>query len=210
MTKKLIATLLAALLLLSLGAVGASALSEQEELEAEAWALINQAKEFYANNAYSMKGILTSVTDGSPVSTPIYYVSDPAYQLDAGELETESYALLLCNEMGFNEATSAVTARIMRFLCGPVMRGITVAGIRYTALPSRFIYYRDPDSVTTNLLISHLNHNLEEAQLVGVTKTGNTLRIVFSFPSEAEDYRETFEFVDGSLWSITAGSGNGN
>jgi len=55
MTKKLIATLLAVMLLLPLGALGANALTPEEELEAQGWALAEETLAIFDTKKWTLK-----------------------------------------------------------------------------------------------------------------------------------------------------------
>jgi len=204
--KKLLAILLAAAMLLSFGAVGAMALTPEEELEAEAWALIEQAKTFYSGS-YTVMGTLTETVDNISFAVPMVYVSDTASKKQALQMDTFTFTNLVGLKQGYTDLTAKLTAFIFESLFGSTLRSLIIGDKKYTA--HRHIYYPEPGTLF-NPFVIHLYHDLEKAEVVEIIKDGEVLSITLAFPEDpSEDYTETFEFVGGIYTRCIASDVNG-
>ncbi|MDR2646900.1 MAG: hypothetical protein LBB67_02085 [Oscillospiraceae bacterium] len=199
--KKLLAIVLACILLVSGAGVGVSAESGSdegydEELLEEVWNYMYTARSILTGGTYTFK-----YTDRqSSTTSESVWIFDIGNNRRLWEFKTYSFFDLRAIDK------LHVLPNIMSSLLGERFRAIDIAGKRFGVLPDRSVYSDDASRVWplsfrgyyTNF--SGVNFVVNELGITDITKTDDILTISLSGTFYNDGYNRWYEFTDG-VWT---------
>jgi len=207
--KKLLAVLLAALVLLPFAFTEAAALTPEEELEAEALGYIEQAKAIIESGTFTLKAKMRYIDNnrGTRGTVSVVWIYDKEnaqklYEMDIKDIVNTTFYM---QGAKFIERVTLFIFKclfqIVPLLAGRKVRGFQVGSQLFVSFPQRCMYSSDAFELPYFRdmgfyeILPLFDFYIDTDNIIEVKKEGNRVSLLYG----DGDYSKLFEFTDGNF-----------